>query len=125
MSPSPVITATPHSPTVRRTAGREDFPGGRVQPYIAVGLPLTITEVSPRNTRLFRNHDSGTDVSVGYMVGGGVAVEVYKALAVFVEYRFNHVSVDADLRDSASASTATFRTDLNSHSTLIGISARW
>ena len=102
-----------------------EAPRGLVQPYITAGVPLFLTTIDPRNTRLFRNHDSETDISIGYMAGGGVAIEVYKNLALFAEYRFNHVSVDADLRDSVSAAKATFRTDLNSHSTLIGISARW
>ena len=102
-----------------------DAPQGLVQPYIAVGLPLVITNVDPRNTRLFRNHHSATDLSFGAMGAGGVAVQVYKNLALFAEYRFNHVSTDVDLQDSVSAAKATFRTDLNSHSALIGISARW
>jgi opacity protein-like surface antigen len=102
-----------------------DAPQGLVQPYIAVGLPLVITTVDPRNTRLFRNHHDATDVSFGAKAVGGLAVQVYKNLALFAEYRFNHVSTDVDLQDSVSASKATFRTDLNSHSALVGISARW
>jgi opacity protein-like surface antigen len=102
-----------------------DAPKGAVQPYIAVGRPLYLTTVKPRNTTLFRNHHSDTDASLGYMAGGGIAVQVSKNLAVFAEYRFNHVSTDVDLENSASASKSTLRTDLDSHSTLIGISARW
>ena len=103
-----------------------ELPRGRVQPYVAVGPTLNLTEVTPRHTRLFRNHDaSDIDVSIGYKAAAGVAVEIYKSLAVFVEYRFNHVRVDADLRDSVSTASTSFRTDLNSHSTLIGVSARW
>jgi opacity protein-like surface antigen len=102
-----------------------DAPTGVIQPYVGVGLPLFVTSVSPRNTPSFRNHASDTDFSFGYMAAGGVAVRVYKALAVFAEYRFNHTHVGVDLQDSVSAAKATFRTDLDSHSTLIGISARW
>jgi opacity protein-like surface antigen len=102
-----------------------DAPQGLVQPYIGVGLPLVITTVDPRNTRLFRNHNDGTDLSFGAKAVGGLAVQVYKNLALFAEYRFNHVSTDVDLQDSVSAAKATLRTDLNSHSALVGISARW
>jgi opacity protein-like surface antigen len=102
-----------------------ELPRGRVQPYVAAGVPLVLTEVSPNNTRLFRNHASDTDVTIGYKAAAGVAIEVYNSLAVFFEYRFNHASVDADLQDSVSASTSAFRTDISSHSTLIGVSARW
>ena len=102
-----------------------DAPKGLVQPYIGVGVPLFITTVTPRNTTVFRNHQSDTDVTVGYSAAAGIAFQVYANLAVFAEYRFNHVRVDADLENSVSASNGTFRTDLNSHSTLIGLSARW
>jgi len=102
-----------------------DAPQGLVQPYIAMGLPLVITTIDPRNTRQFRNHNDATDFSFGAMDAGGLAVQVYKNLVLFAEYRFNHVSTDVDLQDSVSAAKATFRTDLNSHSALVGISARW
>jgi len=100
-------------------------PQGLVQPYIALGLPLVMTTVDPQHTRLFRNHHSDTDFSFGAKGAGGVAVQVYSNLVLFAEYRFNHVATDVDLQDSVSAAKATFRTDLNSHSALIGISARW
>ena len=100
-------------------------PQGLVQPYISVGLPLTITTVDPQHTRLFQNHHSASDFSIGAKGAGGLAVQVYSNLVLFAEYRFNHVSTDVDLQDSVSAAKATFRTDLNSHSALIGLSARW
>ncbi|HET8531367.1 MAG TPA: outer membrane beta-barrel protein [Methylomirabilota bacterium] len=101
-----------------------DAPQGLVQPYIAVGPPLFITTVTPRNTRNFRNHDDDTDLSFGYKLAGGVAVQVYKNLALFGEYRFTHVSPEVELRD-ANLTRATLRTDLDTHSALLGISARW
>jgi opacity protein-like surface antigen len=101
-----------------------DAPHGLLQPYIAVGRPLFITTVTPRNTRLFRNHDSDTDLSFGYKAAGGLAVQVYTSLVLFVEYRFTHVSTDVNLHDAV-VSKATLRTQLNTHSALFGISARW
>lgn len=102
----------------------DDAPQGRVQPYVAVGPPLFITTITPRNTRSFRNHDSDTDYSFGFKAAAGVAVQVYKNLALFGEYRFTHVAPDVELRD-ASLNRATLRTDLDTHSALFGISARW
>jgi opacity protein-like surface antigen len=101
-----------------------DAPHGLLQPYIAVGRPLFITTVTPRNTRLFRNHDSDTDLSFGYKAAGGLAFQVYTSLVLFVEYRFTHVSTDVNLHDAV-VNKATLRTELNTHSTLFGISARW
>jgi opacity protein-like surface antigen len=89
-----------------------------------VGPPLFITTITPRHTRTFRNHDSGTDYAVGFKAAAGVAVQVYKNLALFGEYRFTHVSPEVELRD-ANLNRTTLRTDLDTHSVLFGISARW
>jgi opacity protein-like surface antigen len=101
-----------------------EAPQGRVQPYVAVGPPLFITTITPRNTRNFRNHDGDTDYSFGYKAAAGVAVQVFSNLALFGEYRFTHVSPEVELRD-ANLSRTTLRTDLDTHSALLGISARW
>jgi hypothetical protein len=101
-----------------------EAPQGRVQPYVAVGPPLFITTITPRNTRNFRNHDDDTDYSFGYKAAAGVAVQVWSNLALFGEYRFTHVSPEVELRD-ANLNRTTLRTDLDTHSALLGISARW
>jgi opacity protein-like surface antigen len=101
-----------------------DAPQGRVQPYLAAGPPVFMTTITPRHTRNFRNHDSDTDFSFGYKLAGGVAVQVYKNLALFGEYRFTHVSPEVELRDASNSKT-TLRADLDTHSALFGISARW
>jgi opacity protein-like surface antigen len=101
-----------------------DAPQGRVQPYVAVGPPLFITTITPRHTHNFRNHDGDTDYSFGYKAAAGVAVQVFSNLALFGEYRFTHVSPEVELHD-ANLSHTTLRTDLDTHSALLGISARW
>jgi len=102
----------------------ENAPGGRVQPYILGGAPIFISTLTPRNTRLFRNFDGDTEISFGYKAGAGLAVYVYKNLMVFGEYRFTHTEPDFRIRDSSAART-TLHTELDSHSGLVGISARW
>lgn len=101
-----------------------DAPQGRVQPYLVAGPPLFMTTITPRQTRSFRNHDSDTDFSFGYKLAGGVAVQVFKSLALFGEYRFTHVSPEVELRDASNRKT-TLRVDLDTHSALFGVSARW
>jgi opacity protein-like surface antigen len=101
-----------------------DAPQGRVQPYLVAGPPVFMTTITPRHTRSFRNHDSDTDFSLGYKLAGGVAVQVYRNLALFGEYRFTHVSPEVELRDASNGRT-TLRADLDTHSALFGISARW
>jgi opacity protein-like surface antigen len=101
-----------------------DAPQGRVQPYLAAGPPVFMTTITPRHTRSFRNHDSDTDFSFGYKLAGGVAVQVFKNLALFGEYRFTHVSPEVELRDASNRKT-TLRVDLDTHSALFGVSTRW
>jgi opacity protein-like surface antigen len=102
----------------------ENAPWGRVTPYILGGPSVFITTLSPRNTRLFRNFDDDTDIAFGYKGGAGLAISVYKNLVVFGEYRFTHVTHSFDIRD-INAARATLRTDLDSHTGLVGLGARW
>jgi hypothetical protein len=99
-------------------------PHGLLQPYVAVGAPLFITTVTPRSTRQFRNQDDETDVSVGYKGAAGLAVRIFSNLDLFGEYRYTHTSTDLDLRNALNRS-ASFDTELNTHSFLVGLSARW
>jgi len=101
-----------------------EMPGGRIQPYVLGGTPIFITTLTPRNTRLFRNADGDTDVTWGYKGGAGLAVYVYKNLMVFGEYRYTHTEPEFEIRDSG-ATRATFKTELNTHTGLVGIGARW
>jgi opacity protein-like surface antigen len=101
-----------------------EAPWGRVQPYLTVGPPLFITTITPRNTQSFKNQDGDTDFSFGLKAGGGVAVQIFKNLMLFGEYRFTHVSPDVELRD-ANLSRVRLGTDLDTHSALVGLSVRW
>jgi opacity protein-like surface antigen len=102
----------------------EAAPQGLVQPYLVAGPPLFMTTVTPRHTRNLRNHDGDTDFSFGYKLAGGVAVQIFRNLALFGEYRFTHVSPEVELRDASNRRT-TLGVDLDTHSALFGISARW
>jgi hypothetical protein len=103
----------------------ETAPWGSVQPYITAGVPLFKTTVTPRTTTQFRNHDGDTDYSLGYKLGGGIAFHVARNLMVFAEYRLTHVQASAELRDAVTLHHAPLRMDLDTHSVLVGLSARW
>jgi opacity protein-like surface antigen len=101
-------------------------PYGALQPYIAGGVPFVITTVTPRSTAIFRNHDEDTDYSFGYKLAGGLAFHIARNLMLFGEYRFTHVQVSVDeLRNADGGHHARLRTDLDTHSALVGLSARW
>ena len=103
----------------------ETAPWGALQPYISAGVPFFKTTVTPRTTAQFRNQDGDTDFSVGYKVGGGVAFQVAPNLMVFAEYRYTHTDVSVDLRDPATLNKTPFSFNLDTHSAVVGISARW
>ena len=102
-------------------------PQGAIQPYVSGGIPLFITTVTPRSTAVFRNHQDATDVSFGLKVAGGLAFHVAPNLMLFGEYRYSHVQISVDDLEPASDPDAPgrLRADLNTHSVLLGLSARW
>jgi opacity protein-like surface antigen len=101
-------------------------PYGALQPYVAAGVPLFITRVTPRSTAQFRNHEDDVDYSFGYKLAGGLAFHVARNLMVFSEYRLTHVEISVDeLRAADGRHHARLRTDLDTHSVLLGLSARW
>lgn len=100
-------------------------PYGALQPYLTGGVPFFLTTVTPRTTSYLRNHDDETDYSFGYKFGGGVAVHILSNLMLFGEYRYSHVQVSVDDLRGADGGRARFKTDLDTHSALVGLSARW
>jgi opacity protein-like surface antigen len=103
----------------------ENAPWGAIQPYVTAGAPLFNTTVTPRTTSQFRNQDGDTDRSFGYKFGGGVAFHVARNLMFFAEYRFTHAETNVELHDAALLKAAPLRFDLDTHTGLVGLSARW
>ena len=101
-------------------------PYGALQPYVAAGAPFFMTTVTPRTTAQFSNHEDDTDYSFGYKVAGGLAFHIARNLMFFGEYRLTHVQISVDeLRAVDGRHHARLKTDLDTHSALVGLSARW
>lgn len=103
----------------------EAAPWGALQPYLSAGVPVFATTVTPRTTAQFRNQQGDTSFSVGYKAGAGLAFQVVSNLMVFVEYRYTHGDVSVDLRDSATLKQTPLSLNLDTHSAVLGLSARW
>ncbi len=103
----------------------EKAPWGALQPYVTAGVPFYKIAVTPRTTAQFRNQDGDTDYTVGYKAGGGLAFQVAPNLMVFAEYRYTHAEASVDLRDSASLKQTPVHFNLDTHSAVLGLSARW
>ena len=103
----------------------ETAPWGALQPYVTAGVPFYQIKVTPRTTAQFRNHDGDTDYSVGYKGGAGLAFQVAPNLMLFAEYRYTHGEASVELRDSALLKKTPLQLDLDTHTAVLGLSARW
>jgi opacity protein-like surface antigen len=93
------IWATPMTPLLmlRLPLGySEDYPGGRVQPYAAVGPGFTITAATADLSNLGIGMDDFEDVSfdVGFDARAGLAVQISHSFALFGEYRYTYLKPD-------------------------------
>lgn len=100
-----------------------EIPKGRLQPYLAVGPALFITNAED-STNFDPTGQTDRDVSVGVKAGAGLAWQFHKYFAVFGEYRFTHFSPEFTVFDSLAGKT-TLRTDVNTHHFIVGASFRY
>ena len=66
-------------------------PGGRVQPYAAIGPALT---TSVANGKLIRGSESSFDVGLDYRFG--IKLQPVTRVGVFLEYRYTDITVQVD-----------------------------
>jgi opacity protein-like surface antigen len=118
-----------------------EFPTGRLQPYVTAGPALFVATATAGGASFFpqvtadsagdgtlvqsvnRTSQSVTDTSWGPKVGGGLAWQLRKDVALFAEYRFMHFSPTFELHDVGGKTT--LKTDLDIHAVLAGISFRF
>ncbi|MGH7390892.1 MAG: outer membrane protein [Candidatus Rokuibacteriota bacterium] len=85
------------------------YPRGRLQPYITGGPAFA-----------FSLDNEEVELQVGGKIGGGLAVYLFKALALFAEYRYtffpDFALVDRDLE---------YKVDLDTHHVVVGLSLRF
>src|SRR5437867_2433055 len=100
-----------------------EFPNGRLQPYVTIGPAIFVAHAE--DSRNFEpSNQSDTDASAGVKVGGGVAWQFTKNIAMFGEYRYTHFSPEFTFRDDVRGN-AELSTDVNTHYLLVGVSFRF
>jgi len=100
----------------------EDMPNGRLQPYGFIGPAIAIADAD--DTRNFTpNKQSKTDQSVGFKLGGGLAWQFHKHLAVFGEYQFSRFGSEFKFLDVDRARVV--NPEFNTHHIVGGISFRF
>ncbi|MGH7306586.1 MAG: outer membrane protein, partial [Candidatus Rokuibacteriota bacterium] len=87
----------------------EDAPKGRVQPYLGGGPAWAFTIESDELALI-----------LGGLVRAGVAIQVFRFLALFAEYRYS-LFPEFEVKDEG----LTFKADLNSHHVVAGLSFRF
>jgi opacity protein-like surface antigen len=103
----------------------EEFPHGRVQPYLTAGPALFISKVKDSGNFVPANQ-SKTDTSIGLKAGAGLAFHLTRAIALFGEYRFTHFKADVTFNDSTEPpSQENIEATLNTHHVIGGISFRF
>jgi opacity protein-like surface antigen len=114
-------------------AVREEFPHGRVLPYLGVGLAVLIAELSTTTTPFDVNKSiSDTNVQPTLQVLAGVRTFLTRHIAVFAEYKLLQsrtvtfdFKVPGTIGGGPFTETARDRSDITSHHLIAGIGFHW
>jgi opacity protein-like surface antigen len=68
----------------------EDFPHGRLQPYVTAGPALFWTRAEDTTNLAPPANQSNTDMSLGVKVGAGTSYQLTPLIGLFGEYRFTY-----------------------------------
>jgi opacity protein-like surface antigen len=99
----------------------EDFPQGRLQPYVGFGPGIFVSRVDGGLAGI--NNVSDTSVDIGFDFRAGAAFRITELFSLFAEYRYTHVRPEFSLgvSDGTAKSTATF----NTHHFVTGLGFRF
>jgi opacity protein-like surface antigen len=103
----------------------EEFPHGRIQPYIGGG-PAVFFSWAKAPGGFQPSDKTDVDAAIGYKVGGGLAIMLNKEVGLFAEYRYTHFTSSLTFQDNTPpASTETFKTTLNTNHAIVGLTVRF
>lgn len=97
-----------------------EIPHGRLQPYLAMGPALFISDVE---VDLQPESGSDTSLDIGLDAPGGLGWRFDRNIGIFVEYRFTYIS--PEFEDTIQGVKVTAETDLMTHAALVGLSFRF
>jgi len=97
----------------------EDYPQGRLQPYLTAGPALFWTRLKDTTNLPPPANQSDTDMSVGVKVGVGASYQLTHLIGLFGEYRFTHFQAQHDFAGPVQLSET-----FNTHHLIAGLSFR-
>ncbi len=124
--PDPDLTVFPVSALVMLRLPlltSEEFPSGRLQPYIAGGPGFFVSKFAGDLGNDLGGRTSDTSYDLGLDVRGGLTFMFTPDFGIFAEYRMTRVSPEWNLH--ITGMDATVKTDLNTHSLIGGVSFRF
>lgn len=98
----------------------EDFPQGRLQPYLTAGPALFWTRAKDTTNLAPPANQSNTDMSVGVKVGAGTSYQLTPLIGLFGEYRFTHFEAQHEFAGPVQLSET-----FNTHHVIGGLSFRF
>lgn len=104
-----------------RAFADERNPNGLLRPYFTAGPAFFRTAVTNRGNGELSTK-TGTDTTMGYKLGAGLAWQVLPSTALFAEYRYTHFRTEPNLQGTITGADVPVRFDLNTHHAVIGVS---
>jgi len=109
----------------------DEFPKGRLQPYMGVGPSFFYLESTADFTPTISRKLRDAALDVGLDVRSGLAWQFHKHFALFTEYRFSYLHRAADLEAdpcmgrTCAGTAEVVNTTLSTHHFLSGVSFRF
>jgi hypothetical protein len=101
----------------------EDFPKGRLQPYLAGGPGLFVSKLGVDLGSDFGGRANDTQLDIGLDARAGLTFLFTEDFGIFLEYRMTRVSPEWEI--SVPDTKANIKTDFNTHHVIGGVSFRF
>ena len=108
---------------------RDEFPGGKLQPYFGIGPTAYFFDIEVQFQPIISRTISRHEVELGWQCQTGLLWQFHKEYGIFVEYRYTTSRIHEEWTEDAGwfsyGHTEEVETTLDTHHFLMGISFRF